>query len=177
MKTGLYSACGLVVFAFGASAFAQLPAMPRMPTAQESAALAAQGVRPGDDTLTCEQIGAEMAPYAQALMPSAMALGQTSQELQAMGERNRAQAAGQMGMGMAAGIASSMLPGGGMIAQAQAAAQVAQAKKQMAEAEPLREKQMSQSADLAAQLAPMQQEPRFQRLMQLAEAKCKEMQR
>jgi hypothetical protein len=36
---------------------------------------------------------------------------------------------------------------------------------------------LNQSTDLATQVAPMQQEPRFQRLMQLAEAKCKDMQR
>lgn len=163
-------ALGCALACLTVPAMAQAPGMPRQPTAAETAALAAQGARPGDDAMTCQQIGMEMAPYAQALMPSVAALGETARESQAFADRQRAQAAGQAGMGMAAGVAG-MLPGGGVAAQAAMAAQYAQIQRQMAEAKPLKEKQMAQSADLANQLAPMQAEPRFNRLMQLAEAK------
>src|SRR5262249_14437753 len=139
------------------------PVMPAMPTAAEAQALAAQGVRPGDDVMTCEQIGMEMQPYAQAMIPAAAALGQSAQEAQAMAERQKAGAMTGMGMSMAAGIASSFLPGGGMIAQMQMQAQVAQMQRNAAEAKPLQDKMMAQGADLANTMAPMQQEPRFQR--------------
>lgn len=169
MKT-LFAA--LSCFAFASAAIAQpMPNFPAMPTEAEAAALAAQGVRPGDDAMTCEQIGMEMQPYVQPMMPVAQTLGQTAEEMRAMGERNKAAAMAQAPMSIGAGIASSFLPGGGMIAQAAAAAQAAQMQKQAAEAAPLRDKMMSQSADLANQMAPMQQDPRFQRLMQMAQDK------
>lgn len=113
----------------------------------------------------------EMQPYVQAMMPAAQALGQTAQEMQAMGERNKAQAMGQAPLSIGAGIASSFLPGGGMIAQAAAAQQMAQAQRQAAEAKPLRDKMMGQAGDLATQMAPLQQDARFQRLTQMAETK------
>lgn len=145
----------------------------QMPSAAERAALATQGARPSDDAMTCEQIGMEMQPYAQAMMPSVAAMGQTAEELKAFGEKQQAGMAGQMGMGMMAGIASSFLPGGGFLAQAQMAAQAAQMQQRAAEAKPLQDKMLNQSADLAATMAPMQQEPRFNRLMEMAETRCK----
>jgi hypothetical protein len=175
MKTGLIVA-GWVLFA--ANVFAQdLSRFPKQPTAAETAALAAQGAKPGDEALTCDQIGMEMQPYAQTMMPSAAALGQTAQEMQALSEKQKAAAMAQAPLSIGAGIASSFLPGGGFIAQAQAANQAAQAQQRAAEAKPLRDKMLDQSTDLAVQVAPMQQDPRFQRLMQLAETKCKDMQR
>jgi len=171
MKTLL---AAISCFAFAGLAVAQpMPNFPAQPTEAQAAALAAQGVRPGDEAMTCEQIGMEFRPYAQAMMPTVAALGQSAEEAKAMGEKNRAAAMAQVPMTMGLGMASSFLPGGGMIASAAAAAQAAQMQKQVNEAKPLQEKMMSQGADLANQMAPMQQEPRFQRLMQLAqEKKC-----
>lgn len=40
----------------------------------------AHGARPGDDSLTCEQIGAELAPYAQQMTPNVPALAQLQQQ-------------------------------------------------------------------------------------------------
>lgn len=169
MKTLL---AAMSCFAFVSAASAQrMPNIPAMPTEAEAAALAAQGARPGDEAMTCEQVGAEMQPYVQPMMPTVAALGQSAEEAKAMGERNKAAAMAQAPMSIGAGIASSFLPGGGMIAQAAAAAQAAQMQKQAAEAAPLRDKMMSQSVDLANQMAPMQQDPRFQRLMQMAQDK------
>lgn len=180
MKT-LIIAIGPVAFALAAlstTALAQptVRDLPQMPTAAETAALAAQGARAGDDAMTCDQIGMEMQPYAQAMMPDVAALGLTAQQMQALGEKNKAAMGAQMGLGMAAGIASSFLPGGGFLAQAQMAAQAAQMKKQAAEAKPLQDKMLNQSVDLATTMAPMQQEPRFNRLMQMAETRCKDYQ-
>jgi hypothetical protein len=173
MKT-LIIAFGLATLSAAALAQPTMRDMPQMPTASESAALAAQGARPGDEAMTCDQIGMEMQPYAQTMMPGVAALGQTAEETRAFGERQKAAMAAQMGMGMVAGVASSFLPGGGFIAQAQMAAQATAMQKQAAEAKPLQDKMLGQSVDLATTMAPMQQDPRFQRLMQMAETRCKD---
>jgi hypothetical protein len=151
-----------------------MPDIPAMPTAAESAALAAQGARPGDDAMTCDQIGMEMQPYAQMMMPSVAAMGQTAEEMKALQEKQKAAATAQIGIGMVAGVASSFLPGGGFIAQAQMQAQAAQMERRAAEAKPLQDKMLNQSSDLANVMAPMQQDARFQRLMQMAESRCKD---
>jgi hypothetical protein len=155
-----------------ASPQAALPQLPAMPTKAEAAALAAQGARPGDEAMTCDQLGMELQPYVQPMMPSMAALGETGKQVQALGEKQKAQAMTQAPLSIGVGIASSFIPGGGIIAQAQAANQYAQMKKRADEAKPLNDKMLSQGADLMTQAAPMQQDPRFQRLMQLAEAKC-----
>ena len=123
--------------------------------------------------MSCEQIGMEMQPYVQTMMPTLGALGQTGKQMQALQEKQKAEAAMQAPLGIGAAIAGSFLPGGGMIAQAEAARQSAQMQKRAAEAKPLNDKMMSQGADLMGVAAPLQQDPRFQRLMQLGEAKCK----
>jgi hypothetical protein len=159
-------------FAFAGIAVAQpLPNIPAQPSKAEVAALAAQGARPGDDTMTCEQLGMEMQPYLQTMMPTLTALGQTGKEVKALSEKQKAEAAKQAPLGVGAAIASSFLPGGNIIAQAEAARQNAQMQKRAAEAKPLNDKLMNQSADLMNQAAPMQQDARLQRLMQIAETK------
>jgi hypothetical protein len=176
MKAGIFAAALGAAAALAAVCAAQ-PVLPKQPSAAETAALAAQGARPGDEAMTCDQVGMEMQPYVQTMMPSLTALGQTGKEVQALQEKQKAAAAMQAPLSIGAGIASSFLPGGGVIAQAEAARQNAQMQKRAAEAKPLNDKMMSQSIDLMGVAAPMQQDPRLQRLMQLAEAKCKGVQR
>jgi hypothetical protein len=146
-----------------------------MPTEAETAALAAQGALPGDEALTCEQIGAAFAPYAQTMTPEAQALGQTAGEIQANGAKQMSQMKSQMmvgaGVGMITGVASSFIPGMGFLAQAQQMAMAAQMQKQADAAKPMQDQMMAQSAALMATMGPMMREPRFQRLMQLAQAK------
>lgn len=172
----------LFAVAFGAAlglagVCAAQPALPKQPSKAEVAALAAQGAKPGDEAMTCEQLGVEMQPYVQTMMPGISALGQTGKEVQALQEKQKAEAARQAPLGIGAAIAGSFIPGGNVIAQAEAARQNAQMQKRAAEAKPLNDKMMNQSADLMGVAAPMQQDARFQRLMQLAEAKCKDMNR
>jgi hypothetical protein len=47
----------------------------------------APAVRASDETMTCEQIAAELAPYAQQMMPNIQALGSTDQQLYAQGRQ------------------------------------------------------------------------------------------
>ena len=42
---------------------------------------AEDGAKPGDAAMTCEQIAAELAPYAQQIMPNLQALGASQQQL------------------------------------------------------------------------------------------------
>ncbi|MES1203816.1 MAG: hypothetical protein ABUS57_20460, partial [Pseudomonadota bacterium] len=114
MKAGIFAA------AFGAAALsgvcAAQPVLPKQPTVAETAALAAQGTRPGDDAMSCDEIGMEMQPYVQTMMPSLSALGQTGKEVQALQEKQKAAAAAQAPLGIGAAIAGSFLPCGGVIA-------------------------------------------------------------
>jgi hypothetical protein len=149
---------------------AQLPAPP---TDAQAAALAAQGARPGDDQMTCAQIGAELQPYTAQITPVATDLGAQAQAIQKKGEERRAQAMAQAPVNMAAAAAASLLPGGGAIAQAQMAAQYAQAQRQAAEDKPMVDKFNATAGQLSVAAAPMMSDPRVQRLMQLADQKCK----
>jgi hypothetical protein len=176
MRPSLKSACVAVVFAcLAGAAHSQSLAGFSMPTEAEVAALAAQGALPGDDALTCEQIGAAFAPYAQTMAPEAEALGQTAGQIQSNGAKQMSQMKSQMmvgaGVGMITGVAGAFIPGMGYLAQAQQMAMAAQMQKQADAAKPLQDQMMAQSGALLATMGPMMREPRFQRLMQLAQAK------
>ena len=54
----------------------------------------APGVNPGDDAMTCEQIAAELAPYAQQMQPNLQAFATSQQQLYA---RGRERGEGSMG--------------------------------------------------------------------------------
>jgi hypothetical protein len=172
MKTALIS---LALFGLAGAATAQDISNFTMPTEAETSALAVKGALPGDEAMTCEQIGSELAPYMQSMAPETAALGQTASEMQANAGKQMAQAKSQAmmgaGMGMITGVASGFVPGMGFLAQAQSMAMAAQMQKQAAEAKPMQDQMMAQSAALMAKMGPMMQEPRFQRLMQLAQTK------
>jgi hypothetical protein len=139
------------------------PGMGASPQAVDAAA------RPGDAEMTCEQIGAELAPYAMQMRQSfeASGMGQDAADAQALMDRQRAQAAQQAAPSMAATIVGSVLPGAGAAAMA---AQIAQQQRAAAEAAPIRERMMRNSAAFQADMSTtMRDNPRMQRLMQLAE--------
>ena len=135
-------------------------------------------MRPGDETLTCEQINAEMrssntpmvsaetGAQAKAAADAQMALMQKQQ-----GEATGF-IAGQMAMGVGT-AALGMVPGGGIAAMAAQQAMMAQqkafAERQMQEAAPVRA-QTSQAltATTTEMTQGMRENPRFARLMNMS---------
>jgi hypothetical protein len=135
-------------------------------------------IRAGDESLSCDQINAEMRSVAtpmvsaetgaraQAAADAQMALMQKQQAEQ------KALIAGQMAVGVGT-AALGMVPGGGYAAMAAQQAMMAQqqafAQKQIAEAAPVRA-QTSQAltATTTEMTQGMQQNPRFARLMNMS---------
>jgi hypothetical protein len=135
-------------------------------------------MRSGDETLSCDQINAEMRSVATPMVSAetgARARAAADAEL-ALRERQQAEAqgfvAGQMAMGVGAG-ALGMVPGGGYAAMAAQQAMMAQqqafAQKQAADAAPVRA-QTSQAltATTTEMTQGMRENPRFARLMSLS---------
>jgi hypothetical protein len=135
-------------------------------------------MRAGDETLSCDQITAEMRSVATPMVSAetgARARAAADAEL-ALRERQQAEAqgfvAGQMAMGVGAG-ALSMVPGGGYAAMAAQQAMMAQqqafAQKQAQDAAPVRA-QTSQAltATSTEMTQAMRENPRFARLMNLS---------
>ena len=167
---------------------ASIPGAPMTPEACRSMLGMAQGMktsgsdpsamRPGDESLSCEQITAEMRSVATPMVSAetaAQARVAADAEL-ALRERQQAEQkafiAGQVATGIGVG-ALSMLPGGGYAAMAAQQAQMAQQKafvqKQQEEAAPVRA-QTSQSitATTTEMTRGMQANPRFARLMNMS---------
>jgi len=166
---------------------ANIPNAPMSPEAcrsmmamQQSMRAASQdpsAVRPGDETMTCEQITAEMVAVAQPMVsPETAAQAKASAEAQlALRQKQDAEAkafvARQMAVTMGAG-ALGMVPGGGIAASAIAAGQQTQAeafaKRQQAEAAPVyAQSSRSITATTTEMGQAMQSNPRFARLMQM----------
>jgi hypothetical protein len=153
----------------------QLYAQKRCGPATPAAAADAPAIRAGDEAMTCEQIAAELAPYAQQMMPNIQALGSTDQQLYAQGremqQRRRAEDAALTPLADAGAIDPT-----GASKRAYEMALMAQMAKRQAENEaftnsPLAQENRAQSAQLAAQGQQMQANGRVQRLMQLGQAK------
>lgn len=132
------------------------------------------GAMPGDDAMTCEQIGTELAPYAQQMTPAATALGQTGQELIARGERRVAEATPALVALTAAATAAAADPTGlstKPLIAAQEAMQQREWNRAITEDKPLVDQMNAQTNAVVEQAAPLQANPRIQRLMQLAQDK------
>jgi hypothetical protein len=145
--------------------------------AKDAPAVAADGpaIRPGDEAMTCEQIAAELAPYAQQMTPNLQALGSTQQQLYAQGremqQRRRAENAALMPLADAGAVDPT-----GASKAAYTLAMMAQMAKERAENEafdnsPLAQQDKAQMQQLAAQGQQMQANARVQRLMQLGQEK------
>jgi hypothetical protein len=132
------------------------------------------GVKPGDDAMTCAQIAAELAPYAQQMSGSVNPLVQTQSELVARGQRQVAEAAPAVASFAAAATATHLDPTGmssRALGQAEVGYQQAQWNKALAEDKPLMDKENQQLNDMMKQAMAMQANARLQRLMQLAQQK------
>ncbi len=169
----------------------QLAAMPNAPMSAEACRGMigmAQGMktsgsdpsamRAGDETLSCDQINAEMRSVATPMVSAeTSAQARVAADAQmALMQKQQAEAqgfvAGQMAMGVGA-AALGMVPGGGYAAMAAQQAMMAQqqafAQKQAADAAPVRA-QTSQAltATSTEMTQAMQANPRFARLMNLS---------
>ncbi len=132
------------------------------------------GSTPGDDTMTCQQIGAELAPYAQQMSAVFAPLAQTNNELLARSQARMAESASQAAAVSAGALATSADPTG-MSSKAYGQAEVAMQRqawnRALAEDKPLMDQARTQTNEAIAQAMPMQANPRIQRLMQLAQRK------
>jgi hypothetical protein len=140
------------------------------------AAIAADepGAMPGDESMTCEQIAAELAPYAKQMAGVFEPLAQTQKEVVARAQAHVAEAMPEA-MAATAGALATSADKTGMASkvygQAEAAMQAAQWNRALAEDKPLFDKANRQMNAAVAQAAPLQSNPRIQRLMQLAQQK------
>ncbi len=134
----------------------------------------APGSMAGDAAMTCQQIAAELAPYAQRMMPSAMAAGQAAKAMIERGQqRVAAETPAVLGFAVAAtaaqadptGIASRAL------GQAEFAHQEEVARRALVEDKPLYDKLSAQTGAVVAQGQQLQSDARLQRLMQLVQDK------
>ena len=136
---------------------------------------AQEGTKPGDAAMTCEQIAAELAPYARQLMPNLQALGASQEQLyeqsRALYEKRKMEHALDPALATAGAVDPT---GAAKMAYAMAAA--AQAAREKAENDalansPLAQQNRAQGEQLAAQAKDLQSNARLQRLMQLVREK------
>jgi hypothetical protein len=135
----------------------------------------ATGERPGDASMTCEEIATELAPYAQQIMPSLQAYGasvaQLNQQSRAVGEQRKIQEQALLPLATAGAVDPT-----GAAKKAYELALMAQMAKERAENEalansPLAKQGKAQGDQMAAQAKELQANARLQRLMQLAQDK------
>lgn len=144
------------------------------PWSPDGIAAGASGSRPGDASMTCQQIAMELQPYMQQLSPSITALGQTAQQVKTRGEERNKQAAAESAAETAEARATMLDPTGlssKLLGQAQVARQKERWKRAEAEDKPLNEKYKTQTEQAVKQGQQMQSDARLQRLMQLAQEK------
>jgi hypothetical protein len=140
-------------------------------------------VRPGDESMSCEQIMAEMRGSGSPMVSpeTAAQSKQAADASLALMEKQNAETKAFMAQQMAVGIgagALGMVPGGGIASSAIMAAQQAQtqnfAAKQAADAAPVRAQQNQAVTALTSEMGQsIQSNPRFARLAQLvADKNC-----
>jgi hypothetical protein len=128
----------------------------------------------GDDPMTCEQIGTELAPYVQQIRPTVSALNDTNQELKRRGEKRLAEEAPIAAAMSAASIGAGRDPTGMAQRSVNKAIEAHQQEvwqRAMTEDKPLAERQLAQGNALADQAQRLQSNARIQRLLQLAQDK------
>jgi len=156
----------LIVAAWATGAALCIPAL---------AAPGADGARPGDEAMTCEQIATELAPYAQQMQPNLQALATSQQQQYQQGRQLYEKRKMEHELLMPLATVGALDPTG-VSKRAQAAAEMAQAAKEKGENEamansPLAKQANTQREQLAAQGLQMQANARLQRLMQLGHQK------
>jgi hypothetical protein len=132
------------------------------------------GAMPGDNAMTCEQIGTELAPYAQQMGGAFTPLAKTGEQVMARGQARMTEYAPTSAAVSAGAMASSLDPTG-MASKAYGQAEVAMQKqiwdRTLAEDKPLNDQYNRQANAALAQAQAMQSNARIQRLMQLAQQK------
>jgi hypothetical protein len=134
----------------------------------------APGSMPGDEAMTCQQIGAELAPYMQRMAGVVMPLADTAQQVVARGQKRVTEAAPAVAAMSAAATATTADPTGissKVYGQAEAAMQQQVWNQALAEDKPLMDQATRQANQVVAEASPMQSNARIQRLMQLAQQK------
>lgn len=132
------------------------------------------GAMPGDEAMTCQQIAAELAPYAQQMAPDVESLAQTEKQLLQRNQARTAEAATTAAAVSAGAMASSLDPTGlssKAYGQAEAALQQKMWNRALADDKPLMDQASRQTNAVIGKAMPMQSNARIQRLMQLAQQK------
>jgi hypothetical protein len=132
------------------------------------------GTTPADEAMTCEQIAAELMPYAQQMMGSLGPMMQTQQEVLSRAQQRQAEAAPKVAAMSAAAAASTADPTGATskaVGQAQAAVQAEEFHRAMVEDKPLNDKYARQSQQVLGDAQRLKSNERVERLMQLAQQK------
>jgi len=131
--------------------------------------------RPGDETLTCEQIAMALMPNVQQMRGGSMEqLGRNSQEMQRRSIKRETELQGEAAAdtaAMEAGCFGGINATCAAASEAQSAREAARNAKIKAEDKPLTDQMSSEMTALAAQGRAMQQDPRLMHLMQLAQQK------
>ena len=130
------------------------------------------GPMAGDAGSTCEQIAAELAPYAQRMMASAMAAGQAANAVVERGkQRVDAEAPAALGFAVAATAAQADPTGiaSRAVGQAEFAHQAEVARRALVEDKPLYDKLSARTGAVVAQGEQLQSDARLQRPMQLVQ--------
>lgn len=157
----------MILAASGLCAAAQFQAMP-------SAAGDLPGAMPGDAAMTCQQIAAELAPYAQQMAPDFKPLAQTEEQLMQRSQARAAEAAATAAAVSAGAVAASLDPTGlssKAYGQAEMALQQQMWNRALAEDKPLTDQANQQMNAAVGKAMPMQSNARIQRLMQLVRDK------
>ena len=132
----------------------------------EQALAQANAGRPGDDSLTCDQIQAEMGATmnTEEMQTQRAEIGASAQRQQELQEEASERARGQMATGVVTGIIGSIIPG---VGYAQAAAMQAQAAQQQAAAAESQSEMAGMMGNMSNMMPAMM---RGQRLGELAQA-------
>lgn len=132
------------------------------------------GAKPGDEAMTCQQIAAEFAPYAQKMMPSVTALSDTGMEIIARGNQRIAEETpATLALTIAATLSSADPTGisSAVVSRAEILHQQEVWQRALAEDKPLSDKQQAQTEEVMTQAQQLQSDVRLQRLMQLVQEK------
>jgi hypothetical protein len=132
------------------------------------------GARPGDDAMTCQQIAAELAPYAQQMAAAFTPFVDTEKQVLARGQA-RVEEYTPAAAAMAGAATASTADPTGLSSKAVGQAEVAMQReawnRSLAEDKPLADQANQQLNQAVAQATPLQSNARIQRLMELAQQK------
>jgi hypothetical protein len=133
-----------------------------------------RGAHRGDAQLTCAQLAQELMRYMGSMVPNVAALNATNQKILATGRHQMAEQAPVAAAATVAGAAAMADPtglSGKAVSNAYNTQQMAAHQREIAEMQPLADRQKAQMQALLNQAQRAQANPRVQRLMQLGQEK------